>query len=880
MIWFWQFVLIYLVGAQPAFGMEPAELLSEGTIPLSGRDTLNLGRTAELPIESSAPVNDDFERAITITNLDNPVIGTTVGATRQENEPVSGGAGMTVWYRWVAPSDGGFAVLTSADRVNAFSGDDLSTLRPIEYRSPQHHFWILCFVAKAGQEFFFQVDGSSEASFNIEVTHTAPNDDFNARILISGTNSIPVARTLATREPGEPLLSTNYTINTLWWRWIAPATGGYHLEFYDASPPAAEAVFTGSELTKLIKVAAAEESLGGYFVDFHAEAGKEYEIAFGQTKELGGATLLISANPLNDQFENATALGLGETSTNSIFGGSVEPGEISWSEPNRGTFWYSFTAPETRAYLVSASLPSNASLELGAFVGDSVSSLMPVAVNTNSSSAEFLAFRAVAGMNYKIAVAVRGAQFASTLSVSVLNGHPNDDFSNPELLMGEHVLWTNTVLGATTETGETHPESGLPLASVWAKWIAPHDGVYRVVPSTAVVTIFEGATLESATPAGALHAGFYEFIAQAGHEYALQASSAANHAFTFSARLGPAPGNDIAADAIELTGTNIVEQASTWTATSEPGEDGAALWWKWIAPVDGMLTVSVTNVPSLTSLEIFHGNRPSLDSNVVAVIPIIGNPARATTNVAHAIVSGGVEYRIAVSARPATNDLLLKLSLELLEPFSGASAGILGPLFRSGSSAWVAETNVFHSQSGGLETTRNSSSDTAYLEAVYPGPGTLSFWWKTEGGVSDALSVFVNEAPVIKIIIPPTPRITGTNDWKHQTVKLPESTNVVRWTANSSVSAKSLFPAKAWLDDVQFTPTPPLRPRFFSLRTTVNEFQFTFISEANRTYSVEISTNLTQWSEWTNFYSPSSSLRSLAFSRTNSDAVFFRGNVR
>src|SRR3954451_6249455 len=112
MIWFWQFVLIYLVGAQPAFGMEPAELLSEGTIPLSGRDTLNLGRTAELPIESSAPVNDDFERAITITNLDNPVIGTTVGATRQENEPVSGGAGMTVWYRWVAPSDGGFAVLT------------------------------------------------------------------------------------------------------------------------------------------------------------------------------------------------------------------------------------------------------------------------------------------------------------------------------------------------------------------------------------------------------------------------------------------------------------------------------------------------------------------------------------------------------------------------------------------------------------------------------------------------------------------------------------------------------------------------------------------------------------------------------------------------
>jgi hypothetical protein len=292
-----------------------------------------------------------------------------------------------------------------------------------------------------------------------------------------------------------------------------------------------------------------------------------------------------------------------------------------------------------------------------------------------------------------------------------------------------------------------------------------------------------------------------------------------------------------------------------------------------------MLTISAENAPSLASFEVFHGNRPTLDSNVVAMIaPPFGN-SPDVTNTPKVVVSGGVEYHIAVSAPPITTELRLKLTFESLEEFSGASASILEPLFRSGTSPWIAESNVFHFLPGALEVTRNSSSDAGYIEAVFPGPGTLTFWWKSDGGVADELSVFVNKPPVERIF-PPTPRISGTNGWSFQSVALPNGTNVVRWTADASVLAKSRPPAKAWLDDVQFTSSPPLPPQFLTSKIDNNGFHFAFISEASRTYSVEISTNLRQWIDWTNFYSATSSVNSFAFPTTNLDAVFFRGKAR
>lgn len=135
------------------------------------------------------------------------------------------------------------------------------------------------------------------------VTYLAPaNDDFEHAQLLSGQDTAEEGTTAgATRQPGEP---DHYTSNppdsnlwvgdhTVWFRWRAPNSGPTTIDTCLGSIDSILAVYEGSQLNALTKVAdnnndpaCSGQDPYGSKVSFEAVGGSEYRIAVG---DAGGA---------------------------------------------------------------------------------------------------------------------------------------------------------------------------------------------------------------------------------------------------------------------------------------------------------------------------------------------------------------------------------------------------------------------------------------------------------------------------------------------------------------------------------------------------------------------------------------------------------------
>lgn len=119
------------------------------------------------------------------------------------------------------------------------------------------------------------------------------------------------------------------------------------------------------------------------------------------------------------------------------------------------------------------------------------------------------------------------------------------------------------------------------------------------------------------------------------------------------------PTNDNFANAIALTGTNILTTGSNDNATREPGEPthagnpgGKSIWWLWQAPDTGYVTISTAG--SLSSVTPGYALDTVLGvyvgSTVSALTEIVSNddgPIDVTSQVTFKAV-GGTVYRVAV----------------------------------------------------------------------------------------------------------------------------------------------------------------------------------------------------------------------------------------
>ncbi len=208
-----------------------------------------------------------------------------------------------------------------------------------------------------------------------------------------------------------------------------------------------------------------------------------------------------------------------------------------------------------------------------------------------------------------------------------------------------------------------------------------------------------------------------------------------------------APPNDNFANALLLvTATNISSTVSNMVATKEPGEpkhDGAvgghSVWWKWVAPANGLATINTTGSTFDTVLAVYTG---STVSNLTQVAANDDNPGRGDgTSQVKANVTAGTEYEIAVDGKNGAALGVVQLNLAFSEDTKDPTIKITSP--KSGSkltnSTVIVQGTATDNLAVGLvqyrlenaagtndyQNATGSNSWTATVTGLIPGPNTI-----------------------------------------------------------------------------------------------------------------------------------------------------------
>ncbi len=216
-----------------------------------------------------------------------------------------------------------------------------------------------------------------------------------------------------------------------------------------------------------------------------------------------------------------------------------------------------------------------------------------------------------------------------SFGVYLCQGQPaNDMFARAIVLIGTNVAASGSNLGATKEPGEPDHAGDPGGHSVWWTWTAPDD--YAVLIRTAgssfdtVLGVYTGSSVSGLTtiasndedPDASDNTSKVVFNASANQTYqiAVDGYDGTSGSIQLELVASPPPANDMFANALQLTGTNIVVTGSNVGATKEPGEPShaggtgaASIWWTWTAPASCGVTISTAGSSIDTVLAVYTG---------------------------------------------------------------------------------------------------------------------------------------------------------------------------------------------------------------------------------------------------------------------------------
>jgi hypothetical protein len=491
--------------------------------------------------DTSAPSNDNFVSAELLDGYNGFAEGDNCNASSEAGEPDN--AGRTVWWKWTAPYSGNYVFDTFGSGFDTtlavYSGAGLNTLSWVA----GNQNWNggvqsqVRFIATSGTTYYIRVDGSSGAQgeilLNWDWDTTAPiNDNFaSATILTGSTGGAYGDGANATTEPNEP----DYPLQTVWWRWTAPASGCCELITYGSTSTTALDVYTGSSLPTLVNVGHATGT-GAALLSFAATAGTTYSIRVGWNPGNIAVVWNLGSGaepPANDNFTSAAAINgiQGGYSTDNCSATS-EPGE----PPNNGrTVWWRWVAPSTGCYTfdtgVRSASASSFDTILEVFVGTALNNLTRVAYNDNYAYTRqsLVSFHATAGTAYYIRVDGRGGQGGDIVLTWDENTSlpDNDNFVSYATIGGTSGSDdSHSNCNGTTEPGEPTSAGG---HTVWWAWTAPANGcfVFDTFGSgfDTVLDVFAGGTvsnlrlLGTSNDANGTRQSQVQFQATAGQTY-------------------------------------------------------------------------------------------------------------------------------------------------------------------------------------------------------------------------------------------------------------------------------------------------------------------------------------------------------------------------
>ena len=127
------------------------------------------------------------------------------------------------------------------------------------------------------------------------------NNDFANATDLGGDGQFTGYNSGASKEAGEPNHAGNTGGASVWWRWVAPASGQYTLSTQGSSFDTLLAVYTGSSVSGLTTVASNDNgAVGGVtsLLTFSANAGTTYRIAVDGAGGAAGS-IVLTLNPIN-----------------------------------------------------------------------------------------------------------------------------------------------------------------------------------------------------------------------------------------------------------------------------------------------------------------------------------------------------------------------------------------------------------------------------------------------------------------------------------------------------------------------------------------------------------------------------------------------------
>jgi len=628
-------------------------------------------------------------------------------------------------------------------KLRVFRGSSLERLEDASREGNDGPRWSLslCFPAAAGEVVYVRAQsgydldrlmrpsartgylpgslaGNESVQLRIkEAPPRLPNDAFANRRLLSGPAPVhdEVLAMGATLEPGEPGLREHD--GSVWWEWNPPASGWYFLrqpsdynsegEDFDAPDP--PVLFTGLSPGALTPVSVTEGGL------FFGAAGQPLILrgVLRRRQERDFTTqrveIILPPDPtVNDTLAEAPLIPptLPQTVNGSGWQATLEPAEPDFAvlnarSPAVGTIWWKWRAPATLTVkaefgpagqlvedLLSISLGPGAGWTVyeGETGPESVAAWDVDAATENGGGSFSRYFHAEAGRLYWFRSIVGSQTDYPTFSLT-LREHStvNDAFAQSADLGATTLLRVDgTTEFATTEAGETTPQSQQPK-SVWFTWTAPAHGLLNVESdSNHAVTVQQGSTLTALQPVPAVPwaedpAWWYfpytptELFVEAGTTYRLAVRPCVPglqpgappppvgaEAFLFRLRFlagAPAPNDDFP-DAITLPShPNVKAEANLRDATLELGETGVpgrSLWWRWTAPQSGLAEVrsltsdGVVTSPRSRELELYTGGSLA----ALTAVPMQRAEAGGSDTVKWARVTAGTTYQLRVSDLP------------------------------------------------------------------------------------------------------------------------------------------------------------------------------------------------------------------------------------
>ena len=242
---------------------------------------------------------DNFSNALQL-----PLIANNIAATKESGEPNHAGnaGGKSVWGQWTAPYTGSIQIDTHGSGfdtlLGVYTGLTVASLTQVvsnDDDGSSNGNSSVVFQAQAGTQYRIAVDGKNGASGVLGMLFAVPNDNFVARTALVGlSGSLLASNWFATAESGEAVHAGHTAQQSVWWKWLAPASGQVTLDTHGSGFDTVLDVVTGNSVAATTPVisndndGSANNASG---VVFNANSGTEYNIAVDGKGSIGQIVL-------------------------------------------------------------------------------------------------------------------------------------------------------------------------------------------------------------------------------------------------------------------------------------------------------------------------------------------------------------------------------------------------------------------------------------------------------------------------------------------------------------------------------------------------------------------------------------------------------------